>query len=165
MSQFTFFASNAPLEAVSNPHAKEVSLNEAVALGMEIPDGFGDDYYRDKPGVLLWTDNDFDFGDIIIFEANWCKYKTYSDKMQYNSIIQWVYSEKRAEQFIAYIRNHLATTDSMELWYIWLDSDNEIENIPESIVIGRNDLTARDLAKYEENDAYIKPLRMTIRRN
>jgi hypothetical protein len=154
MSQFTFFASNAPLENIENPHAKSVSVNEAIALGMDIPKFMLSDFDRDKPDVLLWTDDDFDLGDITIFEANWCKYPSYSARMKYNSIVEWVYTEERAKQLIAYIKHHLESTDSIEIWHIWLDSGNEIMGQPENVVILMNDLTPLKLAEFLKDDCY-----------
>jgi hypothetical protein len=162
LSQFTFLASNAPIKDVRNPHAKTVSLNEAVALGEEVPDIFGDDYDWDKPDVLLWTDEEFDLEDITIFEAKW--FKTYTPGLQYNSIVDWGFSDERAKQLIAYIRKHLETTDTIEIWHIWLDGDNDINGTPEIVSVSCDDLTSDFLACYlKDNHGEDRPVRIIIK--
>lgn len=165
MSQFTFLASNAPLENVENPHLKRLSVNEAVTQGIERPKMLPDNIDRDKPNVLLWVDDEESIGDLAIFEAKWCKYKSYSPNMEYNSIIQWVYTDERAKQLISYIRKHLETTDSVEIWHICLDSDNEIIGKPENIIIDVNELTVSQLAKYlKNNNDDSRPVRILIKK-
>jgi hypothetical protein len=165
MSQFTFLASNAPLANVDNPHVKQLSVNEAAALGIEIPEMLPKNIDRDKPGVMLWVDDEENFGDISIYEAKWCKYETYAEGLAYNSIVEWTFTEERAERLIAYIRKHLETADLLELWHIWLDSDNEIEGIPEIVSLSAGDLTPGLLAKYlKDNHSNDRPFRMIFKR-
>jgi hypothetical protein len=161
MSQFTFLASNSPLASVENPHVKWLSVNEAAALGMEIPQMLPKNLDRDKPGVLLWVDNEENLGDITIYEAEW--YKTYTEGLAYNSIVEWAFTEERAERLIEYIRKHLESTERLEIWHIWLDSDNEISVPPEIVSVAVEDLTTELLAKYlKDNFNEDRPVRIII---
>lgn len=57
MSSLLFFASDFPLEEIRNPHYKFLSVNEALAIGMEVSVFLlAPDFDRDKPDVILWTD-------------------------------------------------------------------------------------------------------------
>lgn len=60
MSYLTYFASDYPLPIVKNPHDKLLSVNEALALGVEdIPDILlAPDFDRDKPEVILYSDRE-----------------------------------------------------------------------------------------------------------
>ncbi len=58
MSAIIYIASDYPLTKVPNPHLKTLSVNEALAIGMEdIPKQFlKPGFDRNKPDVLLWSD-------------------------------------------------------------------------------------------------------------
>ena len=164
MSQFTFLASNAPLESVKNSHVKRLSVNEAIAMGIDPPDMLPDNIDRDKPGVMLWVDDEENLRDISIHEVQW--YKTYTPGLKYNSIIEWDFTEERAQRLISYMRKHLETADQLELWHVWLDSGNEIIGIPEEVIVAINDLTTDILEKYlKDNHGDDRPVRMIIKRN
>jgi len=57
MSFLTYIASDAPLREVKNPHYRTLSVNEALKIGMEIPEYMLEpEVDRDKPDALLWSD-------------------------------------------------------------------------------------------------------------
>lgn len=59
MSSCTYIASNIPLPEVKNPHCKTMSLNEALSMGMIVPDFLlNSDSNRDVPGVILGLDTE-----------------------------------------------------------------------------------------------------------
>ena len=60
MSYLTYFASDYSLPIVKNPHDKLLSVNEALALGVEdIPDILlAPSFDRDKPEVILYSDRE-----------------------------------------------------------------------------------------------------------
>ena len=159
MSQFTFLASNMPLENLENPHIKMFSINQAIAQGIEMTEFLPDNIDRDKPNVLLWVADEEKLHELTIFET-----KNYSIGMKYNSIAEWVYTAERAEQLISYIRRHLESADSLEIWHVWLDGYNEIIGKPEIVVINIKDLTEDKLAKYlKDNDDDTRPVRIIIK--
>lgn len=55
MSQILYLASNCPLAEIKNPHYKMLSVNEALAIGMEnIPEFMLEpEFDRNQPSVLL----------------------------------------------------------------------------------------------------------------
>ncbi len=161
MSQFTFLASNSPLASVENPHVKWLSVNEAAALGMEIPKMLPKSIDRDKPNVLLWADNEENFGDITIYEVK--GHKTYIEGFAYNSILEWTFTEERAARLIAYIREHMESLERLEIWHIWLDSDHEICVPPKSVSVSLEGLTTKLLADHlKDNYSEDRPVRIII---
>ena len=163
MSQFTFLASNTPLTSVENPHIKRLSVNDAVALGMEIPKMLPKNIDRDKPDVMFWVDNEENLGDITIYEAKW--YKTYTEGLAYNSILEWTFTEGRAARLIEYIREHLESAELLEIWHTWLDSDNEISVPPKIVSVPVESLTIELLAEHlKDNYNEDRPVRIIITR-
>ena len=135
MSSFFFLASDTPFKKLINPHEKIISINEALVLGVEIPDyALNMDLDRDKP-LLLYMDReikyhtdtkeieDDNFDDDFsirpfppenVFGIH--TEKPYCAKLEWHR-----YTEGRAENILTYIREHLQTADELELWHVWLD--------------------------------------------
>ena len=135
MSVLTYIASDFPLEERPNPHDRLVSVNEALALGLTVPDILlRPDLDRDKPGVILCSDRevvfDIDKGEIrdgaldddfALFCADGLD-SIFTGK-KYTVGLEWhYYTEGRARQVIDYIRENLQHTDTVELWHIWMGS-------------------------------------------
>lgn len=58
MSALIYLASDTNLKEVKSPHNKTMSVNEALALGIEIPDILNSQAIdKDKPDMILWTDS------------------------------------------------------------------------------------------------------------
>ena len=134
MSQILYLASNCPLAEIKNPHYKMLSVNEALAIGMEnIPEFMLEpEFDRNQPSVLLWSDteitidtetNTIDDGglddDFAILELDDTTEDIYTSK-QHLVYIEWNYSRGRAEKVISYIRSHLEQSNEIELWQAWL---------------------------------------------
>lgn len=59
MSSCTYIASNTPLPEVKNPHYKTMSVNEALSMGLIVPDFLlNSGSNREAPGVILWLDTE-----------------------------------------------------------------------------------------------------------
>lgn len=58
MSKLLYIAGDYPLKEVKDPHIKTLSVNEALAAGIEVWDMLleNETLDRDKPGVILWMD-------------------------------------------------------------------------------------------------------------
>lgn len=163
MSHLTYLASDHPLEEVKNPHDRLLSVNEALALGVkDIPEEFlAPDFDRDKPEVLLCADRrvnidllgrvtdggyDDDFC-LLPFEEG---EDVYTQK-QYKVSLGWPrYTHGRAERIIQYIRENLRYTDEVELWRIWMGTD-ETPSIC-SLTIPVSKLTAQDIYELDSRD-------------
>lgn len=124
MSSIFYMASDYPLEERPNPNYKTLSVNEALAIGLEVPEfllksGFD----RDRPDVILWSEEldtqDKLDDDFSIYTLDASMDDLYTEK-KYRAALEWDYTEGRAEKVIQYIREHLEHTDELELWHVWV---------------------------------------------
>ena len=161
MSALFYIASDYPLDEVSNPHYKTLSVNEALAVGMEgiseqlLEPGFD----RDKPDVLLWSDtldteNELD-DDFSIWPLDSSTEDVHSDK-KYRACLEWNYTKGRAEKVIQYIREHLTHTSELEIWHIWM-GDGVYPKI-RKCTIALDDLTSDDLKELSDLEVWREPI-------
>lgn len=140
MSFCLFLASDAPLEALENPHHKSFSINEAKALGIlsEHNPLLPDTIDPDKPDVIFYQDYE------VTYENGCCdgdaddnfglypidpveKVHQYTKK-PYAVSIDWHYGTLgRAERILAYIKKAMEHTNSMELWSVWLSDGEDLD--------------------------------------
>ncbi len=125
MSRLYYFASDEALEEQHNPYVKLLSVNQALELGVTVDlDLFGDNFDKDKPEVILFCEDEAKFEYPNIFSIN--KEKYYDDigtSRQFCTALEWNYSEDTVDVIIKYIENHLKTAPELELWNVWLGSD------------------------------------------
>ena len=130
MSACIFIAADIPLEEVKNPHYKQLSINQAKELGMEIDEMFLEDIDPDEPEVILWSDieeiyeddklirEDFD-DDFSLLEMDY-DLKKYSNK-KFGVYIEWSFpTNSKAQNVAKYIQKILEETDNVEIWCVWL---------------------------------------------
>ena len=105
MSVCTFIAADIPLPAVRprQNSPRIIDINTGT-----IRDGGADDNYFLLPFPNVGT---------------------YTDR-KYGVSLEWDYTEGRAQQILAYIRQVLHHTDEVELWHIWLLDCWEFEERP-----------------------------------
>lgn len=163
MSYLTYLASDYPLEEVRNPHDRLLSVNEALALGVKnIPEvllepGFD----RDKPDVVLCSDREVNVdllgrvtdGGYDDDFALW-PFEDLEDiytQKQYKVSLEWPrYTQGRAGKIMEYIRENLRHTDEVELWRIWMGTD-ETPSI-RSVRVPVSKLTAQDIYEIDSRD-------------
>ena len=120
MSALIYLASDSPLKSIEYQQEKWLSINEALALGIQVPDYVlsieGLD--RDKPYCVCQADSDDDLSIFPIEKSeDLFTTKTYCSKLEWG-----FYTPERAERVIDYIKEHLEHTAEMEIWHIWLGS-------------------------------------------
>lgn len=167
MSVLLYIASDTPLAEVKNPHYKTLSVNEALAAGMnDIPDFMLEpEFDRDCPGALLWSDteikidtenNSFDDGqlddDFAILNLDETTEDIFTRK-KYRVYIEWNYTSERAKNVITYIRKHLEKAKEIELWRGWLGGGVNTHIIRHAIPIDA--LTPEVLERIESLDISI----------
>ncbi|TYQ16754.1 UNVERIFIED_CONTAM: Type I restriction-modification system methyltransferase subunit [Acetivibrio alkalicellulosi] len=122
MSVLTYIASDYPLIEVENPHIKMLSVNQALEMGIEVTESLlNPSLDRDKPNVILWIDDEKNFGEISIRKLY--KEEIYDDintQKKHCAYLEWEYTENRAKKLIQYIDEHLENSNEIELWNIWL---------------------------------------------
>ena len=117
MSVCTLIASDFPLPAAAPPQDYPLEIN--IDNGTVYDGGADDNYF------LTPFDNVQD----------------YTGK-KYAVSLHWNYTEGRAKQILAYIKNALRNTDSVELWHVWLLGYYEFEDRP---FLHRKTISAKDL--------------------
>ncbi|MDB7815937.1 hypothetical protein [Intestinimonas butyriciproducens] len=161
MSALFYIASDYPLDEVSNPHYKTLSVNEALSIGMEgIPEQFLEPGFdRDKPDVLLWSDAFVEEGelddDFSIWPLNSSTEDIFTDK-KYRVCLEWEYTRGRAERIIQYIREHLSHISELEIWHIWVG--NGVYPKIRKCTIPIDELTPDDLKELSDLEVYCEPI-------
>lgn len=170
MSVLLFLASDKPFRELPNPHEKIISINEALALGAEIPDyASASDLDRDKP-ILLYMDRkihfnketkeleDGDFDDdfsIRPFPPTEV-FGIHTEKPFCAEVCLHRYTDGRAENILKYIREYMQKAEELEIWHVWLD-DYETPLLKRKELL-LSDLSVSTLKELEEMQLTIKPL-------
>ena len=170
MSLMLYLASDAPLDAVENPHRRQLSVNEALEMGItNIPDHMlAPDFDRDMPDVILWSDiniiidtenGTFDDGgfddDFEIYQMDEYYGPTDSEK-EFKVVIECNLTLGRAENILDYISQQLEDTDEIELWSIWLGDYDQKISWYEAMI---EEFTAEDLVEISELPVKQHPLK------
>ncbi len=170
MSSLIYVSSNYPLEEIKNPHYKTLSVNEALSIGVEVPDFMlKSDFDRDKPDVLLCSDTELvidttlgtieDGGfddDFAILKLDDTTEDIYTEK-KYRCYLEWMlYTEGRSKKIIEYVKRHLEHTDEIEIWRIWMGNENRPYIKKRTIHI--DEFTPIDLQKLEGLDVSSEPI-------
>jgi hypothetical protein len=87
--------------------------------------------------------------------------KTYTDR-SYGVSLEWNYTDGRAEQIIAYIKNALHESASVEFWLVWLMDYCEYEERPyiHRKTVSVQELTTAHIRELDSADIWNKPDRM-----
>ena len=134
MSVCTFIASDFPLtEVMPVPdHPLEISPDNGTIYDDGAEDNFS---LRFFPDVSDYTDR----------KKGVC--------------LEWRYTEDRAEQMIAYIKDALRHAASVELWHVWLTDYYEYEDRPviHRQTVSVDELTAKQIRKIDEAEIWNAP--------
>lgn len=163
MSVFTYLASDFPLEEVENPHVRQMSVREALELGIQVPDFLLEpDFDKDKPDVILWVDEEKNFDEPSIRSIKREElYDEIPTDKEYIACLQWEYTPTRAQALLGYIHRHLATAPQLELAQIWL---GEPCQKLKTYQISSGQLTIADLEKLLKNKGFEYPERIIVSR-
>jgi hypothetical protein len=92
-----------------------------------------DSINMDKPGAMLWVDNEASLGEILIRNAERAHLgradSTLETGLIYFSYLQWQYTKERAEKLTAYIRKHLRQAKELEVWNLWIGYEETVPKI------------------------------------
>ena len=169
MSCIMYIASDAPLKERKNPHEFTLSVNEALALGIEdIPEFMlKEGFDRDKKDVLLYADREvnIDVDSGVIEDGNfaddfavWVREKEDSmpTEKKYIAEVEWMrFTPARGEMLIAYMKEQLAHTDCLELWYGWLGAKAAGKQLME---VNIADFKAENIGRLERIEVWQEPL-------
>ena len=163
MTMLTYIASDHALPQLPNPHEKLLSVNQALALGVEVPEILlADSFDRDRPDVILVCDRgveynvdtgevcDGDFDDDFALISTDGMDDIFTEK-KHTVYLEWNHwTEGRARRVIDYMRDNLQYTDELEVWHIWMGSGES--PLIRSRHISIDDLNPQHIKKLIESD-------------
>ena len=165
MSHLVCLASDAPLPVLPNPHLKLLSVNEALAQGLDVPKAMLEDpeLDPDEPETFLWSDISIEINpetgevtpppedcwDIWPIECA----DHLQTELSYLAEVEWgECTPGRAEVLADYIRRRLETAKTVELWNFWDGSDVELVRVHRE-EIPLSELTPEKITGLCEKDA------------
>lgn len=167
MSRVIYLASDYPLKPQPNPHEKMMSVNQAIAAGVQdIPQFMlADDFDKNKADTVMVSDRNINFNlDTGVIEDGdfdddfniWIPDNSLELKSnkKYFAILEWHrLTEGRAENIIKYIVQSLEKTDEVELWHIWLGAEDQYHSIKtKAFVI--DELIPQDIIRLEKENLW-----------
>lgn len=163
MSNYQFIASTIDLPEIENPHVHLYSLNEALALGVSIEESILEmDIDPDEPEVLLWFESEELLGEITVQKEEYGYYSDPYTQLPYRYAFEWGgYTQKRAEEIIAFLNQHMRSGSIVELWDTWMDDVEE----PVVEKLSLDQLTPRHIQTLFDNTEYEKPTVLTIQKS
>lgn len=133
MSIYQFIASNRPLKNVINPYVKLLSINDMIAMKMEIPNFLLKATKDRDEKITLHCESEAQLDEIeIMTEINMPieSLATYTMK-KYIASLTWRYTDQRAETLLEYLQDHMKSSDEVEVWNTWLNESVEDPKIVE----------------------------------
>lgn len=125
MSSFLFLASDEALTIVENPYIKKLSLHEALALDMELPDFLLENQEIDpNEPIIQICESDELLGELEIAPALDCEdlVRPYTGrKLIYGVSLR--YTQARGGALLDYLQAELERVLVIELYSIWLGDD------------------------------------------
>lgn len=135
MSRLYYFASDTLLEEQKNPYIEMLSVNQALEKGIDVKlDCFGAGFDRDKPGVILFCEEEEKLGypNIYAFQRDEY-YDDIGTKKSFCTALEWSCSEENTKVVLDYIRSQMEVTEELEIWSVWLGNDVITERIEKQI--------------------------------
>ena len=135
MSSMTYIASDYPIPEIQNPHERSLSINEALEMGLEVPEYLlknGID--RDWKNAIHWADRsihfdldngtieDGDFDDDYAIIPIYPGRRDVHSEKKYKSRVECIWSIGRAKNILKLISNLLDNTDEVEFWHIYMEN-------------------------------------------
>ena len=134
MSVYTFLASDRPLKeaAPTQDHPIVIDLDTG-----RVDDGDAEDNYFLLPFPDVWE---------------------YSDK-KYAVHLEWNYTEGRAARIVAYLRDALQDTPSVEVWHVWAGGHDGYEDSPviHRRTIALEELTTKHIEEIDKAELWDTP--------
>lgn len=130
MSRYYCFACDTVLPEQRNPKVKQLSINEAIELGIYIDLSlFNDNIDRDRPNTILFgnDERDLDYPNIYSIAREVLNNDIKTSKC-FGAVLEWKYSESTVDVVFDYIKSQLKRAAKVELWSVWLGSDVKSSN-------------------------------------
>ncbi|MER2190271.1 MAG: magnesium transporter [Solibacillus sp.] len=127
MSFCSFIATNVEMPEVESK-AKYITVKEAIELEIK-PHELVPWEKMDPNAQVLFVENEEDLNELVINKA------IYYDVSEYTGYpfiyeVNFIYSELRAKQLLAYLKDNSREGQIVELWRVWIGHDDHEKNIP-----------------------------------
>lgn len=128
MSLYYLFASDTPLKEAKNPYLQLLSVNEAIKKGLDIDTSiFEEGFDYNKPEMILYVEKEenFYYPNIYLVDK-----KDYCEEIetikQYIAVLESDGQKAYMDVLLSYIKEHLKTSKSIELWKVWIGTSREV---------------------------------------
>lgn len=135
MSSMIYISSDCPIPEIQNPHERSLSINEALEMGMEVPEYLlKNSIDRNWKNAIHWSDRDIhfdldngtvedgDFDDDFAIIPIYPGRRDIHSKKKYQSRVECIWSLGRAKQILSVLSQLLENTDEVEFWHIYIDN-------------------------------------------
>lgn len=148
-----YFASDTALEEQFNPYVKQLSVNQALKMGVEIDLDFLEaSVDKDEANVILFCEDEDKFLYPNIFTIHKDDfYDNIGTNRTFCTCLEWNYAEDTVEVVLKYIQNHLKVAAVIELWSVWLGGEDISLNLKKTFC-KISDLTAEKLKAFYISD-------------
>ena len=167
MSSMIYIASDHPIPEIQNPHERSLSINEALKMGLEVPEYLlKNGINRNWKNAIHWADRSihFDLDNGTIDDGDWDddyaiipiypgRRDIHSTK-KYQSRIECIWTLGRAKCVFAVIEQLLESTDEVEFWHIYMENGERPRIIHYDAQI--SEFTAEDLIEISSLSTYDK---------
>lgn len=170
MSYYQFIASDERLPDLENEKLISLSINEAYERGLV----FGDygmspedvvELYEDKDakGACIYCENEEDLDELsIIEEDEFSDYSSGYTEKEFRSSINWKMTDERAEKLVNYIKEHMESTDEVEVWTILLDDEDTSDSDMEIVTCNLDEFDSEVLTEAMNIEEYSCPICLKI---
>lgn len=149
MSVLYYFAADIPLEEQPNPYICLLSVNQALERGIELDLEMLEGIDRDKPETVLYCESKEKFAYPSFFSIQ--KEDFYEDigtKKMFCIKMQWDFAEDTAPVVLDYIRRQMETCTELEIWSIWLGSEEGVPRQMKKPVYSIDELSVNILREF-----------------
>lgn len=147
MSLYRFFTSNLPLPEVNNEKILYLSVQDAVSMGINVPDSLlkSDAYKLDNSKVFLFCDKEEDLHEIEIHPISRNAFTDQFTQMPYLATLTGKVNEGSVDKLAQYILKQTAEPSAiLELWHVWEGEDCEVK----AIMVHKEDQVVTALRDY-----------------
>lgn len=149
MSKFMFLASNNPLPEIDYTNPKEITVEEAMKIGIKPHELFPWED-RDPNDKILCFESEEDLGEVVIRKTYHFEDTRCYTKMRFIYVLEFQYSPSRARDIINYIKDAIHVSEKIEIFSVWLDDIKSVNRINKNL----NELSINDIKNLYEKVYY-----------
>jgi len=166
VSLYQFFASRTPIRTIENPYLFRFSINEFLAMGMEIPFNLQEKSVDRDEKIFFVCESEELMDEISTYITQGSPMADFEkiSGMTHFAVLEWRYTEKRAEDLIRYMSTLVDDLDDgseIEFWHVWMD--DPLEGL-ETRTYNVEELTVFIIRELFGNECYDHPICLKLRK-